>query len=101
MTSAAPEPDDPLSDRDRAILDFEKKWWRYPGAKEQAIRDDLGMPATRYYQLLNALLDRPEALVYDPMLIRRLRRLRARRLRHRAAPGDHPRTITLSRHFPT
>lgn len=101
MTSAAPEPNDPLSDRDRAILDFEKKWWRYPGAKEHAIRDDLGMPATRYYQLLNALLDRPEALVYDPMLIRRLRRLRARRLRHHTAPGDHPRTITSSRHFPT
>ena len=70
MTSVAPEPDEPLNDRDRAILDFEKKWWRHPGAKEQAIRDELGMPATRYYQLLNALLDRPEALIRDPMLVR-------------------------------
>lgn len=98
MTSAAPEPNDPLSDRDRAILDFEKKWWRYPGAKEQAIRDELGMPATRYYQLLNALLDRPEALVHDPMLVRRLRRLRARRQRHDTASDDQPRMITLTRH---
>lgn len=101
MTSAAPEPTDPLSDRDRAILDFEKKWWRYPGAKEQAIRDHLGMPATRYYQLLNALLDRPEALGYDPILVRRLRRLRARRMRHDTTPDDHDRMITLSRHSPT
>jgi hypothetical protein len=95
VTSAAPEPDDPLSDRDRTILDFEKKWWRYPGAKEQAIREQLAMPATRYYQLLNALLDRPEALVYDPMLVRRLRRLRARRMRHNSATDGHPRMITL------
>lgn len=96
VTSTAPEPDhDPLSDRDRAILEFEKKWWRYPGAKEQAIRDDLGMPATRYYQLLNALLDRPEALVHDPVLVRRLRRLRSRRQRHHSVPDDRARRIML------
>lgn len=98
MTSAAPEPNDLLSDRDRAILNFEKKWWRYPGAKEQAIRDELGIPATRYYQLLNALLDRPAALVHDPVLVRRLHRLRARRQRHHTAPDDRPRMITLTRH---
>src|SRR5436305_1120276 len=51
-----------LSDRDRAILAFERQWWKYAGAKEQAIRDLFDMSATRYYQVLNALLDRPEAL---------------------------------------
>jgi hypothetical protein len=96
VTSPAPENHPPLSERDRAILDFERQWWRYPGAKEQAIRDRLGLPATRYYQVLNALLDRPEALVYDPMLVRRLRRLRARR-HHRTTPDDPGRMTTFGR----
>ena len=82
--SPAPEPDD-LSDRDRQILAFERQWWRYAGAKEQAIRDLFDMSATRYYQVLNALLDRPEALRHDPMLVKRLRRMRAARQRARAA----------------
>jgi len=50
-----------LSERDVRILAFERNWWRQPGAKEQAIRDMLGMSATRYYQVLNELIDRPEA----------------------------------------
>src|SRR4051812_49180691 len=74
-----------LSDRDRSILAFERQWWKYAGAKEQAIRDLFGMSATRYYQVLNALIDRPEALVHDPMLVKRLRRLRATRQRTRHA----------------
>ena len=74
-----------LSERDLRILEFERQWWRYAGAKEQAIRDLFGMSATRYYQVLNALIDRSEALAYDPMLIKRLRRLRATRQRTRAA----------------
>src|SRR6185436_20154334 len=74
-----------LSDRDREILAFERQWWRYAGAKEQAIRDLFDMSATRYYQVLNALLDRPEALRHDPMLVKRLRRMRAARQRARAA----------------
>jgi hypothetical protein len=82
--NAAPQPDD-LSDRDRQILAFERQWWRYAGAKEQAIRDLFDMSATRYYQVLNALLDRPEALRHDPMLVKRLRRMRAARQRARAA----------------
>ena len=76
---------DELSDRDRAILDFERQWWKYAGAKEQAIRDSLGMPATRYYQVLNALIDRPAALVHNPMLVKRLRRLRSARHGARSA----------------
>ena len=66
----------PLSERDTEILAFERQWWKYAGAKEQAVRELFDMSATRYYQVLNALLDRPEALAADPMLVKRLRRLR-------------------------
>jgi hypothetical protein len=68
-----------LTDSERELLDFEKQWWRRPGAKEQAIRDRFELSPTGYYQLLNALLDRPAALAYDPVLVNRLRRVRAGR----------------------
>jgi hypothetical protein len=74
-----------LSERDQAVLDFERQWWKYAGAKEQAIREQFAMSSTRYYQVLNAIIDRPEALVHDPLLVRRLRRLRAARQRARSA----------------
>ena len=74
-----------LSARDREILEFERQWWKYAGAKEQAVRDKFDMSSTRYYQVLNALIDRPEALEADPLLVRRLRRLRASRQRQRSA----------------
>ena len=77
--------DSDLSERDRDILGFERQWWKYAGAKEQAVRDKFDMSATRYYQVLNALIDRPEALAHDPLLVRRLRRLRAARQRARSA----------------
>jgi hypothetical protein len=74
-----------LSDRDREVLAFERQWWKFAGAKEQAIKDLFDMSATRYYQVLNALLDNPAALEADPMLVKRLRRLRASRQRQRSA----------------
>ena len=74
-----------LDRREREILAFEGQWWKYAGAKEQAVRELFAMSATRYYQVLNALIDRPEALAADPLLIRRLRRLRASRQRTRSA----------------
>src|SRR6476646_5020638 len=74
-----------LSERDREILAFERQWWKFAGAKEQAVRELFDMSATRYYQVLNALLDRPEALAADPMLVKRLRRLRTARQRARSA----------------
>lgn len=74
-----------LSERDRAMLDFERQWWRYAGSKEHAVRELFDMSATRYYQVLNALIDRPEAVEYDPMLVKRLRRLRSTRQRQRTA----------------
>lgn len=69
-----------MDSHERKILEFEHRWWKYPGAKEQAIRDEFAVSATRYYQQLNALIDRPEALAHDPLLVRRLRRQRSRRL---------------------
>jgi hypothetical protein len=74
-----------LSRRDREVLAFERQWWKYAGAKEQAVRELFDMSATRYYQVLNALIDTPEALAADPMLVKRLRRLRAGRQRQRSA----------------
>jgi hypothetical protein len=76
---------DGLTRRDREILAFERQWWKYAGAKEQAIRELFDMSATRYYQVLNALIDNPAALAADPMLVKRLRRLRASRQRQRSA----------------
>ena len=74
-----------LSDRDQQVLAFERQWWKYAGAKEQAVRELFEMSATRYYQVLNALIDSPAALAHDPMLIKRLRRLRSTRQRARTA----------------
>ena len=74
-----------LSNRDREIIAFERQWWKYAGAKEQAIRELFDMSATRYYQVLNLLIDSPIALAADPMLIKRLRRPRSTRQRARSA----------------
>ena len=76
-----------LSRREHDMLTFERQWWRRAGAKETAIRDLFGVPPTRYYQVLNALVDRPDALVADPLLVRRLRRLRSARQRKRSLQG--------------
>ncbi|MDT4986857.1 MAG: hypothetical protein QOI74_951 [Micromonosporaceae bacterium] len=82
VPAAAPIVDE-LTDRERDMLDFEAQWWRQPGAKEQAIRDRFEQSPTRYYQLLNALLERPAALAYEPGLVNRLRRVRANQTRRR------------------
>jgi hypothetical protein len=73
--NSRPDESGRLSERDRSILDFERQWWKYAGAKESAVREKFDMSSTRYYQVLNALIDRPEALEHDPLLVRRLRRL--------------------------
>ncbi|MDJ0314444.1 DUF3263 domain-containing protein [Arthrobacter sp. H35-D1] len=82
---AAPEPADGLSERDQQMLDLERQWWKYAGAKEQAIRDMFDLSATHYYQVLNALIDTEAALAHDPMLVKRLRRLRESRQQARSA----------------
>lgn len=76
---------DGISERDGQMLDLERQWWKYAGAKEQAIRDMFDLSATHYYQVLNALIDTDAALAYDPMLVKRLRRLRTSRQQARSA----------------
>lgn len=75
----------PLTERQQQVLAFERKWWQYAGAKETAIRDLFDCSATRYYQELNGIIDLPSALVHDPMLVKRLRRLRTTRQQQRTA----------------
>ena len=77
-----------LSDRDMRILAFERSWWRLAGAKERDILEIFEVPVTRYYQLLNELIDRPEAAEFDPVIVTRLRRQRSRRQRLRSARPD-------------
>ena len=74
-----------LDERSREILDFERSWWLEGGTKQRRIRERFGISATRYQQLLMRAIDLPEALRYDPMLVRRLRRLRESRRRMRLA----------------
>lgn len=73
----------PLSSRGRAILDFERTWWSEDGPKEVAIKQRFSLSSGRYYQLLNELLESADAMDYDPLVVRRLRRLRDRRRRAR------------------
>jgi hypothetical protein len=77
-----------LTERDMRILAFERSWFRLAGAKEREILEVFGVPVTRYYQLLNELIDRPEAAEFDPVLVTRLRRQRTRRHRIRSARPD-------------
>lgn len=68
-----------LSGDEQAMLAFERSWWKYAGAKESAIREQFGISATAYYQRLGRLMERPEAYMHDPVLVKRLRRLRETR----------------------
>lgn len=74
-----------LSERDCAILEFEKSWWSADGSKASEIRERFGMSTTAYHQILNALMDDPTALAAQPLLVKRLRRLREQRQRSRSA----------------
>jgi len=74
-----------LTDLERRILEFERNWWRFAGAKESAIKELFALTAPRYYQLLNDLIDRADALEAAPMLVKRLRRLREARMSARTA----------------
>jgi len=85
VPAPAPAPAEQLTRRELEVLAFERQWWKYAGAKEQAVRELFDLSATRYYQVLNAILDKPAALAVDPLLVKRLRRLRSGRARTRAA----------------
>lgn len=80
----ATEPTSTLTDVELEMLAMERLWWQFAGAKEQRIRERFDMSATRYYQRLNDLIDRDDALAYDPLLVKRLRRMRAERSRSRS-----------------
>lgn len=71
--------------RDRELLDFEREAWKLRMSKARAIRERFGFSTARYHQLLNRAIDRPQAIEYDPMLVRRLRRIRDARRRKRTA----------------
>ncbi|MDR1791034.1 MAG: DUF3263 domain-containing protein [Propionibacteriaceae bacterium] len=85
MTQLAPSAALELSEVDRRILDFEKSWWSLPGSKEAEIAEQFGFSSVRYYQQLNSLIDTEAALAYDPLLVKRLRRLRHSRQQERSA----------------
>jgi hypothetical protein len=74
-----------LSELEARILEFEGTWWKFAGAKESAIKELFDLNAPRYYQLLNDLIDREDALIAAPMLVKRLRRLREARMSARTA----------------
>lgn len=74
-----------LSDLEQQVLEFERQWWKLPMAKEHAIADTFSMTGPAYYQMLNALIDRQAALAADPLLVKRLRRMRAQRREQRNA----------------
>ena len=74
-----------LSDLEVRILDFERQWWRYAGAKETGIKGQFNLSAREYYELLNNLIDREDALATSPLLIKRLRRLREARIAARSS----------------
>ena len=76
-----------LDQRSRDVLDFEREAWKLTVTKERAIRERFGFSPSRYHQLLHRIIDRPEALAYDPMVVRRLRRVREARRRARTASG--------------
>ena len=73
-----------LSDFEVRILDFERQWWKYAGAKDAAIRELFDLSTRSYYELLNNLIDREDALTAAPLLVKRLRRLRQARISARS-----------------
>lgn len=81
-----------LTDRELAVLDIARLSWRYEGAREQAMKDRTGLNPAQFTQVLNNLIDRPDVLAFDPLLVKRLRRVREARQRTRAQRRRHPAT---------
>lgn len=78
----------PLTDHERALLDFERHWWRYGATRADAARARFGLGGTEHRRMVGALMDRPEALAHDPVLVRRLRRMRVSHRTTRSAAGQ-------------
>ena len=73
-----------LTERDKAILEFERSWWNETGPKDALITERFELSSTRYYEILATLIDSDAAYEHDPLVVRRLRRQRDRRRRARA-----------------
>jgi hypothetical protein len=71
--------------RQADVLSFERSWWSHAGAKDEAIRDRFGVSSGDYYRALAEIIDDPDAVEHDPLLVRRLRRQRVTRQRARSA----------------
>jgi hypothetical protein len=71
-----------LTERHLAILEFERTWWTLDEEKDLLIRARFACAPDAYYEELNRVLDDPEAMAADPLVVRRLVRLKDRR--HRA-----------------
>lgn len=78
----------PLTDQDKAILDFEKRKYKYVGQKTKASQEELGLTGPQYFQKLNDLIDHPGALEYAPMVVSRLSRIRDKRIQERNRYGN-------------
>jgi hypothetical protein len=83
-----------LTERDREMLALERLWWQYAGAKEQTVREKFGVSMTTYYARLNRLVEREDAMAFDPLLVKRLRRLRDERKRSRSIDQHGGRAIS-------
>ncbi|NGN93345.1 DUF3263 domain-containing protein [Nocardioides sp. KC13] len=73
-----------LSENEKRLLDFERSWWSAGIGRDEAVREQLGMSAADYHRAVNDLIDKPEALDYDGVLVRRLRRQRDARRTQRS-----------------
>ena len=88
MSEFMPSPDlvsSGLSELEVRILEFERTWWRHAGAKESSIKELFNLTPPAYYQMLNNLIDRPAALMAQPLLVKRLLRLRDQRTTTRSS----------------
>ncbi len=74
-----------LTELETKILEFERTWWRHAGAKESSIKELFNLTPPAYYQMLNNLIDRPAALMAEPLLVKRLLRLRDQRTAARSS----------------
>jgi len=68
-----------MSQRDEAILAFERSWWTEPGPKEVAVAQRFQLTMSEYQEALSGFIDDPDAMELDPMVVRRLRRARDKR----------------------
>lgn len=90
-----------LTDDDRRMIDFAAKRWNYAGLQAAAVEREFGMSITRYWQRVNQLIDREDALAYSPVVVNRLRRIRSTRASLQQHLPPHVRHSDLDARTPT